>query len=156
MTKRKQIDFLLDLNQEIREKYRSERRNNRQLRRDIDEILDENERISDKCRALYKELEEVRQKSAETAKERDELKNRADFLTRANKAIKTPDEGGEKHGKWLNFYGDYSTAECSVCGEVYDAIQPREYNNPEHWEIFLREYQYCPNCGARMDGVEKK
>lgn len=33
-----------------------------------------------------------------------------------------------RHGKWLNFYGDYSTAECSVCGEVYDAIQPSEYN----------------------------
>ena len=87
MTKRKQIDFLLDLNQEIREKYRSARANNRQLRRDIEEILDENERISDKCRALYKELEEVRQKSAETAKERDELKNRADFLLRANEKL---------------------------------------------------------------------
>ena len=87
MTKRKQIDFLLDLNQEIREKYRSARANNRQLRRDIEEILDENERISDKCRALCKELEEVRQKSAETAKERDELKNRADFLLRANEKL---------------------------------------------------------------------
>ena len=74
----------------------------------------------------------------------------------AIKAIKTSDEGGEKHGKWLNFYGDYSVAECSVCGEVYDAIQPSEYNNPECWDIILREYLYCPKCGARMDGVEKK
>ena len=87
MTKRKQIDFLLDLNQEIREKYRSARANNRQLRRDIDEILDENERLSDELRALQKELQKVRQESAETAKERDELKNRADFLLRANEKL---------------------------------------------------------------------
>ena len=63
-----------------------------------------------------------------------------------------------RHGKWLNFYGDYSTVECSVCGEVYDAIQPSEYNNPECWDIILREYLYCPKCGAKMDGkvgVEK-
>lgn len=57
-----------------------------------------------------------------------------------------------KHGKWLNFYGDYSTAECSVCGEIYDAIQPCEYCNQECWDIFLREYRYCPKCGAKMDG----
>ena len=87
MTKRKQIDFLLDLNQEIREKYRSARANNRQLRRDIEEILDENERISDELRALQKEFQKVRQESAETAKERDELKNRADFLLRANEKL---------------------------------------------------------------------
>lgn len=87
MTKRKQIDFLLDLNQEIREKYRSARANNRQLRRDIEEILEENERLSDEIRTLQKELREVRQKNAETAKERDELKNRADFLLRANEKL---------------------------------------------------------------------
>lgn len=87
MTKRKQIDFLLDLNQEVREKYRSARANNRQLRRDIDVILDENERLSDEIRTLQKELQKVRQESAETAKERDELKNRADFLLRANEKL---------------------------------------------------------------------
>lgn len=87
MTKRKQIDFLLDLNQEVREKYRAARANNRQLRRDIDEILDENERLSDELRALQKELQKVRQESAETAKERDKLKNRADFLFRANEKL---------------------------------------------------------------------
>lgn len=91
MTKRKQIDFLLDLNQEIREKYRSERANNRQLRRDIDEILEENEKLSDKCRAQYKELEEVRKLSAETAKERDELKNRADLLLKENEKLRRKD-----------------------------------------------------------------
>lgn len=75
------------------------------------------------------------------------------IIEEAIKAIKAPHEG-EKHGRWINFYGDFSAAECSVCEEVYDAIQPSEYNNPECWDIFLREYQYCPNCGAKMDGRE--
>ena len=59
-----------------------------------------------------------------------------------------------RHGKWLNFYGDYSFAECSVCGKVYDTMQPRESCNPEWWNIFLRECRYCPKCGAKMDGKE--
>lgn len=59
-----------------------------------------------------------------------------------------------KHGKWLNFYGDYYVAECSVCGEIYDVIQPCEYCNQEWWDIVLREYRYCPKCGAKMDGKE--
>ena len=75
-------------------------------------------------------------------------------IREAIKAIKTPDEGGEKRGKWLDIYGNYSLAKCSVCGEVYDAIQPSEYNNPECWDIILREYRYCPKCGAKMDGKE--
>lgn len=75
------------------------------------------------------------------------------IIEEAIKAIKISDEG-EKHGRWINFYGDYSIAECSVCEEAFDAIQPSEYNNPELWDIFLREYQYCPNCGAKMDGRE--
>lgn len=75
------------------------------------------------------------------------------IIEEAIKAIKAPHEG-EKHGRWINFYGDFSAAECSVCEEVYDSIQPSEYNNPEWWDIFLREYQYCPNCGAKMDGRE--
>ncbi len=71
-------------------------------------------------------------------------------IEEAIKAIKA-DEGEERHGRWINFYGDYSVAECSICEEVFDAIQPREYNNPEWWNVFLREYRYCPKCGARMD-----
>ena len=71
----------------------------------------------------------------------------------AIKVIKSNE--GEKHGRWINFYGDYSTAECSMCGERFDAISPSEFNNPEWWNIFLREYRYCPKCGTRMDGEGK-
>ena len=48
-----------------------------------------------------------------------------------------------RHGRWLGWgksgtptYENYGT--CSVCGE--DA------------EIYTEHRNYCPNCGARMDG----
>lgn len=72
------------------------------------------------------------------------------IIEEAIKAIKSNE--GEKHGHWINFYGDYSAAECSICEEVFDAIQPHEFNNQKWWNIFLREYRYCPKCGTRMDG----
>lgn len=75
------------------------------------------------------------------------------IIEEAIKAIKS-NEGEERHGRWINFFGDYSVAECSICEKVYDAIQPSAYNNPEWWNTFLREYRYCPKCGARMDGKE--
>lgn len=50
-----------------------------------------------------------------------------------------------RHGRWLGWgksgtptYENYGT--CSVCGE--DA------------EIYTEHRNYCPNCGARMDGGE--
>lgn len=52
------------------------------------------------------------------------------------------------HGEWLNFVGDYVTAECSVCGECYD---PSDFNDKEHFDMFKQLYKYCPNCGAKMD-----
>ncbi len=85
------------------------------------------------------------------------------IIEEAIKAIKTPDKGEKKRGYWENFYGDYSVAECSMCGEKFDAehsvckevrniceaayddIQPMEW-----WHIFLGKYRYCPNCGAEM------
>lgn len=79
------------------------------------------------------------------------------------KKIKIPDEGERKRGYWINFFGNYSVAECSMCGERFDAehsvckevrsiceaahddIQPMEW-----WHILLGKYRYCPNCGAEM------
>lgn len=52
-----------------------------------------------------------------------------------------------KHGKWIeyphfNFEGSYSGAnyKCSNChfDDIYD----------------LEDMNYCPNCGAKMDGKE--
>lgn len=55
------------------------------------------------------------------------------------------------HGEWLNFIGDYSTAECSECGECYE-ISPDDEPKAEFFELFKELYRFCPRCGARMDG----
>ena len=40
------------------------------------------------------------------------------------------------HGRWLEKVG---RAKCSVCAD-------------ECWADSAMEYNYCPNCGAKMDG----
>ena len=56
------------------------------------------------------------------------------------------------HGRWLNFVNDYSTAECDKCGEIYEVS---DYHDEKHFNAFKRFYNYCPNCGAKMDGGEE-
>ena len=46
-----------------------------------------------------------------------------------------------KRGRWINEPNCWYR--CSVCGEHYPSI--RGYMT----------YNYCPNCGAKMDEVEK-
>ena len=58
-----------------------------------------------------------------------------------------------KHGKWLNFYGNYTTAECDVCGECFEVTFEGE-SNKMLFDAFRQSYRYCPNCGAKMDGGE--
>ena len=49
----------------------------------------------------------------------------------------------EQHGKWLWEYADNGWADhiCSVCGYTK--------NTDIH---VVMDYNFCPNCGARMDG----
>lgn len=43
------------------------------------------------------------------------------------------------HGKWTaGMSTTIDTTKCSVCGKVFQA--------------YYSDYQYCPRCGARMDG----
>lgn len=35
-----------------------------------------------------------------------------------------------KTGEWLNFVGDFTTAECSECGGLYE---PSDYGDEEHF-----------------------
>ena len=44
----------------------------------------------------------------------------------------------QKHGKWLRkTFGGYSIVQCSVCRSIF-------LENNGKWN-------FCPNCGARMD-----
>lgn len=50
-----------------------------------------------------------------------------------------------RHGHWIKkYYGNYS---CSMCGTWYTTTD--DYGTITDDEIW---YNYCPNCGARMDG----
>lgn len=53
-----------------------------------------------------------------------------------------------RHGKWL--YGESESGHdgyfCSQCGKHIRWIYGEEDIN------FIRSYNYCPNCGARMSG----
>lgn len=61
-------------------------------------------------------------------------------------AIPTADVAEVKHGEWIKDAEDFtdgnSTHKCSCCGGFIDY-----YNGGAD------EYNYCPNCGAKMDGV---
>ena len=52
-----------------------------------------------------------------------------------------------KHGRWRKErvsstgYGSYGVYQCSICGAMFPDIG---YG-----------YDYCPNCGAKMDEVEE-
>ena len=52
--------------------------------------------------------------------------------------------------KWLNFYGNYTTAECDVCGECFEVTFEGE-SNKMLFDTFRQSYRYCPTCGAKMD-----
>lgn len=54
-----------------------------------------------------------------------------------------------KRGEWINFVGDFSTAECSECGEVYE-VSPDTDSCENYFNAFKQFYNYCPNCGADM------
>ena len=53
------------------------------------------------------------------------------------------------HGKWLNFYNDFSCAECDRCGTTFEVTDNE--SDEELWNEFKLSYNYCPNCGAKMD-----
>lgn len=65
-------------------------------------------------------------------------------------AIPAADVAPVVHGKWLNFYGDFSAEECNICGEIYE-VSPDESPRKEFFDAFKMFYKYCPNCGAKMD-----
>lgn len=51
-----------------------------------------------------------------------------------------------RHGHWEEQQPRYRLYKCSVCNKVCFA---------EMWGDETVLYNYCPNCGARMDGEEE-
>jgi len=66
--------------------------------------------------------------------------------TAVKRIMEHVDKNEPKHGRWLPYeFGNERWHKCSVCG-VAD-----EYINSFGLEAIRN---YCPNCGARMDGGE--
>ena len=65
-----------------------------------------------------------------------------------NDAIPAADVVPVRHGRWINICGDReSPRQCSVCLQDFDYIDGICYLVSGQ-----RLPQYCPNCGAKMDG----
>lgn len=56
------------------------------------------------------------------------------------RAVPAADVAPVVHGEWLNGKTFLENAVCSNCNTTYEA--------------YYSKYQYCPNCGAKMDGGE--
>lgn len=51
-----------------------------------------------------------------------------------------------KHGKWV--HSEFGTV-CTRCGRAYDTLEIMRTTSQ-----FQKEFKFCPNCGAKMDGKE--
>lgn len=52
------------------------------------------------------------------------------------------------HGYWIDI-SDAEWAECSECG---NCLFVSEFGGMLAFGMFRKDYRYCPNCGAKMDG----
>ena len=65
-----------------------------------------------------------------------------DFLDNIPTADVTP----VRHGRWICIRKGYGEYECSVCRGV-------DSNCSDYYGTHVvTEQEYCPNCGAKMDG----
>ena len=48
-----------------------------------------------------------------------------------------------RHGRWTMSSDRPDTIICSCCDSAFDV-----------WKADIKRHNYCPNCGARMDGAE--
>ena len=62
-------------------------------------------------------------------------------LKRYVKRAPAADVAPVRHGRWI--YDHWCEFKCSVCGEFSNS---KPYRGKEN---------YCPNCGAKMDGGDK-
>ena len=60
-----------------------------------------------------------------------------------------------EHGRWLNFYNDFTVAECDQCASQFEVTFDSEANGAL-WNGFKQFYKYYPNCGAKMNWINVK
>ena len=63
-------------------------------------------------------------------------------------AFPTADVAPIRHGRWISLDDYFEDAQCSECGDAL-VIGDCSFND------FCECYNYCPNCGAKMDGGEE-
>ena len=54
-----------------------------------------------------------------------------------------------KHGKWRSWNGDYCGDYCGVCGLAWNENMCMGADDDGYFDPMPN---FCPNCGARMDG----
>lgn len=57
------------------------------------------------------------------------------------------------HGRWLDCYDNFETAECDRCKNQFEVTFDGEANGAL-FDGFKQFYKFCPHCGAKMDGEE--
>lgn len=76
---------------------------------------------------------------AEVERRNDIVSVLANYITPC--LVGTPTIDPVKHGKWIEKYGTWYCSECDKTGyKGYIPAKPSDY---------------CPNCGARMDGEKE-
>lgn len=68
-------------------------------------------------------------------------------------AMPTADVQKVKHGHW--FFTEYDFFDCSVCGNAYFNGCNSTAEAKKRLEKGYDLYEYCPYCGAKMDGEGK-
>ena len=58
--------------------------------------------------------------------------------------IPTVDVAPVRHGEWAS---EETAVTCTACGRSYDTDFEVKQN-------VIRDFDYCPNCGAKMDGKD--
>ena len=98
--------------------------------------------IRDQSEELQKSFEELGGESEIYAIYADAYNDLAEDFHR----IPAADVEPVRRGQWFRYEDDWNsltTFQCSVCGE--------EYCFERDEDILTLNYNYCPNCGAKMD-----
>ena len=102
---------------------------------DCQQCADDHEQLAE----WLTELKDLREENKVLISECDRLiKEKGELLSKVSGAVEAADVQPVRRGKW----DGYICSECNVCADYF--ISGDFY--------FDEKPDYCPNCGARMDG----